>query len=333
MATSRYYVGMSPNTPRSVVIYNPVKIDVAKLHELVDTAVRTHGWGQVNWVETTEEEPGETQARQAAHDGAELVLACGGDGTVRAVATGLRGTEASLGIVPVGTGNLLARNLGLPLEPERAVEAAYAGTDRTIDFCQADVVRPDGAKETIHFAVMAGVGIDAQMIVNTDDDMKKRFGVLAYVIAIFKSLGGGDRLKVTHMLDEDAPRRTSAHSVIVGNCGELVGTIQLIPDAEPDDGILDIVIMRPEDLLGWVQIAGRIVLQMGTKAVAKAFGRARRVTGEKKDLKTLRYMTGETFHAKLSRPEVFEVDGDTLGEVTEFAVSLENLALTVRVTD
>lgn len=323
-----------PNTaPRSVVIYNPVKIDVEKLQERVDNAIDQYGWGEVDWVETTEEEPGETQAREAAHNGADMVIACGGDGTVRSVATGLRGTSAALGIFPEGTGNLLARNLGLPLDLDQAVKAAYGGRERTIDFCQADVVRPDGSEESIHFAVMAGVGVDAQMIVNTDDDLKKRFGILAYAIAIVKSLGGGNRLKVTHELDNEGPKRTSAHSVIVGNCGELIGPIQLIPDAEPDDGILDMVIMRPKDLLGWGQIFGSIALQIVTKAIAKARGRSHRTTGQRKDLKTLCYMTGETFRAKLSRPEVFEVDGDTVGEVTEFKVSLENLALKVRVSE
>lgn len=324
---------MPHTSHRSVVIYNPVKTDVDHLKQRVNEAAAKFDWGEVDWVETTEDSPGEAQAREAAEAGAEMVIACGGDGTVRSVATGLNGTSAALGIFPEGTGNLLARNLGLPLDLDRAVEAAYRGKDRTIDFCHADITRPDGSEERLHFAVMAGVGLDAQMIVNTDDDLKKRFGVLAYAVAVVKSLGGGNRLKVTHRTDDSDEQRTSAHSIIVGNCGELVGTIKLIPDAEPDDGILDTVIMRPKDLLGWVQIAGLIVGQMVSKAVAKATGRSDRARGQRKASNTLRYMTGETFHATLSRPEEFEVDGDTVGEVTSFTVGLENLALKVRVPE
>lgn len=315
-----------------MVIYNPVKVDVETLHDRVDAAVKKFGWGEVDWIETTKEEPGESQARAAAASGADMVIACGGDGTVRSVATGLRGTDSALGIFPQGTGNLLARNLGLPLDFSKAVKVAYGGVDRSIDFCHADVVRPDGSTERLYFAVMAGVGIDAQMIVNTDDNLKKKFGVLAYAIAIAKSLGGGDRLLVEHHLDSGEPVESKAHSVIIGNCGELVGTIQLIPDAEPDDGILDVLVMRPRDLLGWGQIVGGIAWQMVRKYVAKATGRTNRQLGTRRNLPTLTYATGKQFTAKLSKPEVFEVDGDTVGRVTEFSVGLENLALRVRVS-
>ncbi|AIT61044.1 diacylglycerol/lipid kinase family protein [Corynebacterium doosanense] len=322
---------MSDTAKRSVIIYNPVKVDVEHLHAKVDAAVAEFGWGPVEWVETTEDEPGESQAREAAASGAEMVVACGGDGTVRSVATGLHGSDTALGIIPEGTGNLLARNLGLPLDFNRAVRAAYAGRDRSIDFCHADVVRTDGSEERIHFAVMAGVGIDAQMIVNTDDDLKKRFGVLAYAVAISKSLGGGDRIQVRHQLDDEPPATSKAHSVIIGNCGELVGTIQLIPDAEPDDGILDILVMRPKDLLGWGQIFGSIFWHMVSKSVAKAVGNTDRRRGMHRNISTLSYQTGKKFTAKLSKPEVFEVDGDTVGTVTEFSIGLETRALTVRV--
>lgn len=324
---------MPQRQPRSVIIYNPVKVDVERLHERVDSAVAEYGWGSVDWVETTEQEPGETQAKEAAESGAEMVIACGGDGTVRSVATGLRGTDCALGIFPQGTGNLLARNLGLPLDFDGAVRAAYAGRDRSIDFCHADVVREDGSAQRIHFAVMAGIGVDAQMIANTDDDLKKRYGVAAYVVAILKSLGGGDRLKVQHRLDDEDPVTSKAHSVIIGNCGELVGPISLIPDAEPDDGILDVLLMRPKDLLGWGQIFGSIAWYMLMKSVAKAMGRSERHRGEHRNLSTLRYETGKQFRAKLSRPEMFEVDGDTVGTVTEFSIGLESLALKVRVND
>ncbi|AWB81940.1 hypothetical protein C3B44_05885 [Corynebacterium yudongzhengii] len=322
---------MTSQQARSVVIFNPVKVDEDELRASVDTYVETYGWGEVSWVETSEDEPGENQARQAAEEGVDLVVVCGGDGTVRSVAAGLHNTDTALGVIPQGTGNLLARNLDIPLDLDHSVEVAYGGTTRRIDFCRADVTRPDGSTETIPFAVMAGVGIDAQMIVNTDDDLKKKIGPLAYAVAIFKSLGGGNRLHVEHQIDDHEVKRSSAHTLIVGNCGELVGTIELIPDAEPDDGMLDFVLLRPQDLLGWVQITGRIIGQMITKSIRKVIGRSTRVTGGEHEHRSLQYATGRSFHAKLSKPDVFEIDGDTVGEVSEFRVTLEEKALSVRV--
>lgn len=322
---------MTSSSRRAVIIYNPVKIGESELRTAVESVAKKYDWARVDWVETTEDEPGETQARAAAAEGTELVIACGGDGTVRSVAAGLHGTRSALGVIPQGTGNLLARNLGISLDLNQSVATAFAGQDREIDFCYADLTRPDGTEESLPFAVMAGVGIDAQMIVNTDDNLKKRFGPLAYAVAIVRSLGGGNRLKVEHQIDNAPFKRTSAHSVIVGNCGELVGSLQLIPDAVPDDGQLDIVIMRPTDLLGWIQITGRLLGQMALKAAQKVLRRSERVTGSGRDIKALRYSTGTTFRAKLASPDEFEVDGDTVGEVTEFAIRIEEPSLVVRV--
>lgn len=325
---------MSSHTRSCVVIFNPVKIDETHIREAVLAYTDAHSWGNVAWVETTQDDPGEGQAAAAAEQGADLVIACGGDGTVRAVASGLHGTSIPMAIVPQGTGNLLARNLQVPLDLRHSVEVAFGGRDREIDFCYVDLTRPDGTTQTLPFAVIAGVGIDAQMIKNTDDEHKKRFGPLAYAVAVLRSLGGGDRLKLAHQLDDGPFRRTSAHSVIVGNCGELVGSIHLIPDAEPDDGILDILIMRPKDLLGWVQITGRLLRQMVQKSLHNFRRRpGDRVTGEHKDIKSLRYSTARTFHAKLNKPEEFEVDGDTVGKVTEFEVRIQPPSLLVRVPD
>lgn len=322
---------MTCSTRQCVVIYNPVKVDEKKLREAVLGYTDAYSWGQVDWVETTENSPGEEQAAAAAHAGADLVVVCGGDGTVRSVAAGLHGTSVPLGILPQGTGNLLARNLRIPLDLYHSVEVAFGGKERDIDLCYADLTRPDGTEETLPFAVMAGVGIDAQMIINTDDEHKKRFGPLAYGLAIFRSLRGGNRLRVEHQLDNDPYKRISAHSVMVGNCGELVASLQLIPDAQPDDGILDILIMRPKDLLGWVQIFGRLLGQLGLKTARTVLQRDELFAGLNWDIKALRYSTARTFHVKLSKPEEFEVDGDTVGKVAEFAVRIEKPALRIRV--
>ncbi|WP_047259528.1 diacylglycerol/lipid kinase family protein [Corynebacterium uterequi] len=315
---------------QAVIVYNPVKVEQEELQAMIAPVAEEHGW-EVSWVETEEDSPGAQQASEAAEGGAEMVIACGGDGTVRSVAEGLKGTDAALGIFPQGTGNLLARNLGLPLDLDEAVKVAFTGTERVIDFGRADITRPDGNEESLMFTVMAGVGIDAQMIVNTDDDLKKKAGVFAYAVAVAKSLGGGQRLKVEHALDDKAPKKSRAHSVIAGNCGELVGAVELIPDAEPDDGLLDIVVLRPKGVIGWLPIVGRIVGQMILKTYRQMRGISNREGGKVRDMRSMRYLTGKKFWAKLNRPEEFEVDGDTVGEVTEFTISLENASLKVRV--
>lgn len=316
---------------RAAVVYNPVKTDAERLKRLVGYAADSHGWESVSWFETSVADPGGGQARQAVAEGAEMVVACGGDGTVRAVAAGLRDSGAALGIVPQGTGNLLARNLKLPLNQEYAIEVAFGGQDDEIDICTAELTRADGTTEQLDFVVMAGVGIDAQMIINTDDQMKKRFGFLAYAVAVIKSLRGGNRIKLLHRMDGGKEYRTSVHSVIVGNCGELIGNVALLPDAKANDGILDVVAMRPRGVFGWAQIALRLADQMVQKLRHKIMRRDVRVTGTDQDVKALQYVTGKQFSVELQAPELFEIDGDEVGEVTAFTVTVDHLGLTVRV--
>ncbi|MDR7329291.1 diacylglycerol/lipid kinase family protein [Corynebacterium guangdongense] len=315
----------------AVVVYNPVKIDAQLLESMVRSAADAHQWGEVRFVETTEDDPGYGQAREAVEAGASMVVACGGDGTVRSVAAGVRGSAAALGIIPAGTGNLLVRNLKLPLDQPRAAEVVFGGQDDAMDICVAQVTRPDGSTEEIDFVVMAGVGIDAQMILNTDDTLKKHIGFLAYGIAILKSLRGGNRIKILHRMDQGREYRTSVHSVIVGNCGELMGNIALLPDAKADDGLLDVVAMQPKGIFGWFQIFGRLLRQAAQKFAQKARKGRRPVTGTNQDLKSLQYVTGTSFEVTLSAPEDFEVDGDEAGRVTAFTVTVDHLGLKVRV--
>ena len=284
-------------------------------------------------METTEEDPGYGMARDAVDNGADLVVACGGDGTVRCVAAALRGSDAVLGLVPAGTGNLLARNLKLPLAQAAAIDVAFGGQDDQMDICTAAVTRPDGTTEDIDFVVMAGVGIDAQMIINTDDNLKKRIGFLAYGVAIIKSLRGGNHIKMVHRMDQGRQFRTRVHSVIVGNCGELMGNIALLPDAKADDGLLDVVAMRPKGMLGWFLIFRRLAEQAVQKFAQKVLRRDGSVTGSDRDMKALQYVTGCSFEVRLKEPEHFEVDGDEAGEVSGFTVTVEHLGLNVRVKE
>ena len=114
---------------RLTVVYNPMKVeDLDADRKVVADACRRQGWDEPAWIETTPEETGEKQGREAVEAGADVVATLGGDGTVRAVATALVGTDVALGLLPGGTGNLLARNLDLPVE-EWAKEEGIAEDD------------------------------------------------------------------------------------------------------------------------------------------------------------------------------------------------------------
>lgn len=315
---------------RVAVVYNPVKGDPEDLKRLVADAAAEHGWHAPLFLETSVEDPGFGPAQRAAEDGHDMVLAAGGDGTVRAVAAALHGTDVALGVIPAGTGNLLARNLKLPLDIPEAVQAAFTGQDTRIDVCTALLTRPDGESEELDFVVMAGIGVDAGMIVNTDEDLKKRVKFLAYAVGIAKSLTGGRRVRLTWRLDGGPARRTRVHSLIVGNCGDLVGSIPLLPDAVANDGHFDIVSLRPTGLPGWLQIAGQLGLHMGRKVRNRLARRDEQVTGGANDSDTLRYATGTRLEVTLAHPEVFEVDGDEVGEVSSFTVTMEPGSLVVR---
>jgi YegS/Rv2252/BmrU family lipid kinase len=210
-----------------------------------------HGWDEPLWLETTPEDPGRGQAKSAASARVDLVLACGGDGTVTACAEGITGTGIPLAIIPMGTGNLLARNIGLPMGLEEALEVALGGVQQPIDA---------GRVNGTLFVVMAGLGLDAQMLSDTSEPLKKRVGWFAYAISAVRHLG--DRpMRVTVRADGRRRRRMRANALIVGNVGWLRGGLPLLPDARPDDGMLDAVVLTAAGLTGWLAVAAGVLLR------------------------------------------------------------------------
>jgi diacylglycerol kinase family enzyme len=314
---------------RAAIVYNPVKIDRSTLQPIVAAAEKKAGWEQTLWLETTEDEPGIELARRAVADGVEVVLAAGGDGTVRAVAEGLRDSKVALALLPLGTGNLLARNLGVPLSHvQQSVVAAFTGENRDIDLGLVELVRPDGATESHAFVVMAGIGLDAKMIANTNPQLKKRVGWLAYVDAIARSLRDTEKVCIHYSTDGGEPKKLRAHTVLVGNCGLLPGNILLLPEAEIDDGVFDIVTLRPEGFFGWAQIWVKIFWENG---VLRRSLVGRKLAGPSRDVRTLRYLKAAQFEVALDRAEEFELDGDEFGMVIGFRTEVSRGALTVRV--
>ena len=221
---------------QAAVVYNPIKIDVEAVRAAVAEAEREAGWKTTLWFETSEEDGGQGQARDALAQGADMIIAAGGDGTVRAVAEGMHESDASLALLPSGTGNLLARNLKLTLEDlDNSLHTAFGGTDRAVDLGLIDIRREDDTVTSHVYVVMAGLGIDAQMLANTDPALKKRVGWLAYAKALVKTLREKNHLDFRYSYDEKPARSMRANTIIVGNCGALPANILLLPDAAIDD--------------------------------------------------------------------------------------------------
>lgn len=314
---------------RAAVVVNPVKVDLPALKKTVNAAAKAAGFAPTLWLETTVDDPGTGQARAAAAKGVDVVIAAGGDGTVRAVAEGLRGSDTALALLPSGTGNLLARNLDLALNKvEDSLEVAFRGVDRAIDLGIAEMQRADGSTEERAFAVMAGIGLDAKMVANSNEDLKRRVGWVAYIDAIAKAVRDTDRLKVRFRIDDGPIRAMSAHTVLVGNCGLLPGNILLLPEATLDDGRLDIVALRPEGFFGWLEVWVKIVWENGVLR-RSTFGR--KIAGMTREIRTMSYLTASRFTVQLEREEEFELDGDEFGRVVGFSTTTDPGAIRVRV--
>jgi diacylglycerol kinase family enzyme len=311
----------------AAVIFNPIKVDLVALRETVTAEASAAGWGETVWFETSVDDVGQKATKQALEKKVDLIIAAGGDGTVRAVAESIRGTGVPLALLPSGTGNLLARNLKLTLDDmPGSVTAAFTGEDRPIDLALIDIEREDKSRDRHVFVVMAGMGMDARMIKNTDDDLKEKAGWIAYVSAIVKSLRDPNELHLRIRLNDGPVKRATVHTLIIGNCGSLPGNILLLPDAVVDDGLLDLLLMRPGSALGWLRVWGKVAW---VNVVLRRTKAGRTHVGAKND-GDLRYETGTEFVARLSRPEEIELDGDPFGKTTAFKTWIEPGALTVR---
>lgn len=302
------------NQAMTGIIWNPSKIDEDVLKEAVTTSLD----GDVQWWETSVDDPGYGMALEAVDAGCDTVIAVGGDGTVRAVAAALAGTEVALGIVPQGTGNLLARNLDVPLDDIPAALARIgAGEGRTIDL---GWVKLDDEERA--FAVMVGFGVDAQMLVETDDDLKDKAGWLAYVEAMGRAMAGTEMTGITITLDDDESHNVRGHTLLIGNCGMVQGGVRLLPDAKLDDGLLDLLLVSSEGPLQWLDTVRSFVWDNGIR---------RLLTREEKAVSTesTRHQTAERVRVELDAPLEFEIDGEEVGAVSSFEVRVQEGALRV----
>jgi diacylglycerol kinase family enzyme len=234
---------------RAGFVVNPIKC--TDLEAIKDAARSTPGWAEPLYYETTVDDAGAAATKQALTAGVDVVVICGGDGTVTACLGVLVGTGTPAAIVGCGTGNLLARNLEIPLGLAAALQVAFGGVDRPIDL---------GMLDGEWFAVMAGVGVDAAMLADTDDALKARVGWPAYAVSALRHLRDTPIRVELRPADGPAVSRR-ASSVLIGNVGRLQANLPLLPDAEPDDGVLDVLVMAPRGLIGWLRLAAAVAVR------------------------------------------------------------------------
>jgi diacylglycerol kinase family enzyme len=316
-----------PAGPLVAVVVNPTKPDPTNLRAQVLTAAAARSWPEPLWLETTADDPGVGQTRAALDAGARLVVAAGGDGTVRAVAEALAHTGVPMGLLPHGTGNLLARNLDLPLgDPAAALDVAFDGADRTIDVGRLTVERwaePDPPPSTptrYVFLVIGGVGLDAAMVADADETLKAKVGWIAYFVAAVRHLRGR-RLYVRAKVDERGWIDVHGRSLLVGNVGKLPGGITLLPDARLDDGWLDLAALDARGgVAGWAQLFGEVLLQgVGVRNELPAkIGRIDHVRARKVRIQVV-------------GGEQVQVDGESVGRVKQLSARVDPGALVVRV--
>ncbi|MEZ0494489.1 diacylglycerol kinase family protein [Kineococcus sp. TBRC 1896] len=312
---------------RAAVVYNPVKIDLDAVRAVVDREQARAGWDPTLWFETSKEDPGRGPTLEAVAAGVDLVIAAGGDGTVRLVAEALAEHGLPLALLPSGTGNLLARNMDLTLDDvEHSVRTAFTGRGRPIDLGHVEIRRPDGSVDQHAFLVMAGLGIDATMLAATDEDLKAKVGWLAYVKAIVAALRQTNTFRLQYRLDDGPLQRLRTHTVIVGNCGTLTGNILLLPDAALDDGRFDVLLMSPEGLGHWLQVLGKVFIENGIVRRTPL----RHVIG-RREITALNYVTAAAMSLALPAARQVELDGDTLGEATGLHVRVLPGAVTIQV--
>ncbi|MBL0887301.1 diacylglycerol/lipid kinase family protein [Myceligenerans indicum] len=327
------YASEEQGPSRVAVVLNPSKAGSVGLRNRVRAACLERRLPPPVFYETTVEDPGQGQTRRAVEDGADVVVAAGGDGTVRAVAEGLVGGDVAMGVIPVGTGNLLARNLELPItDTEQAIAVVLDGRTRAIDvgwlrveeFASDDA--PDYPGEPPHdtgtehiFLVIAGLGFDAAMVAGADPVLKKKVGWMAYFVAGLPHLRAR-RLRAQIWLDDGPPAEARLRSLMIGNCGMLPGGITLLPDAVLDDGVLDVAAVDARGgVLGWAQLTVEVAMQgLGVRSdLPEKLGR-------------IDHATCRRARVRVSGGDEVQVDGDPLGRAVEISSRVDPAALQVR---
>lgn len=268
------------------------------------------GWPPALVLPTTVAEPGGSQTREGLQRGADLVVALGGDGTVRQVAHELAGSPIALGIVPLGTANLFARNVGLAPRPlAESVHVALHGARAMVDLGAASLTTRRGVTEET-FLVLAGIGHDALTVHRVPDLLKRRVGWLAYLgPAAATMLRRPTRMSLRS--DDGPRRRVDAWSVLVVNCGRLPGGLRITRESLVDDGVLESLVVTASTARHWAGIAAKGIFDLPGAVPGLHEDRVTRLDVEPR-------------HA-----QPVQLDGDVVHGVTALTVAVRPSALTL----
>ena len=296
----------------AAVIYHPEKADLRRIRTAVDNYLKPLGWRPTLWLPTDGDSHGAHQAREALAAGATNILVVGGDGTVRPVVKEVYQTEVSVGLVPQGTGNVLARNLGIALnQPAKAVARGLLGEVKPIDLGSVTLRFADGSEHTEVFTGFTGIGLDATIMMRTNARLKRRIGWVAYVDAGFRSIPlGWQRLEIS--VDGAERRRLKVLMLMVGNCGFLPGSITMMPDARLDDGTLDVASVGPRKLWNWIDLFGRVTF---LSWFVRPWKLGRRLLDGTANVKTLDTLNGRVIEIWPTGTANIQVDGDPFGQI------------------
>ncbi len=318
--------------PHAAVVYNARTVDLGRLRTSVNAAASAAGWAESLWFPTTAEDAGQHATRQSLRQGVSLVIAVGGDGTVRAVAEALRDSEVPLAIMPTGTGNLLARNLGLLRgSMDKSAVVAFTGGGRLIDVGVAAITTAAGATRDHVFLVMAGVGLDAEMIANTNPNLKRQVGWLAYLDAGVRLMAkNSDPFRIRYSITGSPERSARVSSLLAANCGLMPGNILFLPNARVDDGFLDIAVVQPKGWLGWLAIWRRVTWDNGVLR-RSAVGREIIRLSEPANERIMTTLQARDIRISLEHPQEFELDGEQFGKVKSAFLHTDPASLMVRV--
>ncbi len=293
---------------RALLITNPAaaRTDPLAVNAVMQT-FRTAGW-HAEVLATGGPGDARRLAEYGVREGVDVVAVFGGDGTTMQAAAALVGTDVALGVIPGGTGNLLAGNLRLPASPARAAEVLVRGTARRFDLGRME--RPDGVH---YFAVACGAGMDARVMAGTPSEHKRRWGMAAYVATTFRLISSVRSTQ--HLITVDGVEyEATAAMILVANCGEVIPPlVRLRSGIVPDDGLLDIIVMRADSLGQSVRAVWELLRERPTAAGGKGYvGHAR----------------GREIRVETLSPEPVQLDGEPGGE-TPFTATIVPQAIGV----
>ncbi|MDT5036965.1 MAG: hypothetical protein QOE03_2150 [Micromonosporaceae bacterium] len=258
-------------TPRTIAVVAHQRKTLGGGLDELRRRITDAGVDKLLWYEVATSRKAPKQVRKAVKAGVDLLVVWGGDGIVQrsldVLARSKGGSKIPLAVIPAGTGNLLATNLGIPHDLEQAVDVAVHGKRRRID-----LGRLDGE----YFGVMAGVGFDGAMIRDADRKLKDRLGKLAYVWTGLRHVNGEP---ATARITVDGHKRfdDEASCVLIGNVSKISGGINAFEDARPDDGWLDVGVATAQGALQWARALGTMAVGRSDQSPFVRTTRARRI--------------------------------------------------------